>query len=120
MRESTARCSVMLLAIFLVALFFASADLASPPCVDCRETVRFSEDSGDPDMPDCAGPGSEAADGTPSGSAGENESSEELFRLHHDVQLEKAKWSGRASFDVERAMAILRLCASVSSLAIAF
>jgi|GEM_PF-2643034 len=120
MRKSTARCSVMLLAIFLIALFLASVELVSPTWVDCRESLRFREDCGDPDMPDCAGPGSRAIAGTSSMPSGTDKPSEIRSLSEQNTQLDKANRSEDVPFGTQRTMIILRLWASVASSVFAF
>jgi hypothetical protein len=120
MRDSTARCSVTLLAIFLIVLAFASMELVSPTRVDCREFFRFSEDCGDPDMPDCATGGVGEVTGTLSGSTGTEESPEHIPCTQHEIQLEKADKSAIVLCRGERMAIVLRLWASIASKALAF
>jgi hypothetical protein len=120
MRDSTARCSATLLAILLFVLVLASAELVSPEWVDCRESLTFIEDCGDPDMPDCARTGSEGVDGTSSTSSVADKPPEDLRFSRQDIQIATADRSGAIQFSIERMAIILRLWASVASLVFAF
>ncbi len=120
MRETTARCSATLLAILLFALVLAPAVLVSPERGDCRESLTFSEDCGDPDMPDCARTGSEGADGASSASSVADKPSEDPYFAGHDIQSDTADRSGAIPFSIEGMVIILRLWTSASPLVFAF
>ena len=120
MRESTARCSLMVLAVFLLGLVLASAELVSPSWVDCRESVRFREDGGDPDMPDCSMGGSRSTVDTAPLPSGPARPAGGPSCFASDIQPSEADRSGAVSVEVERRVLIFRLWSSVASLVIAF
>jgi hypothetical protein len=104
----------------VVGFLMCLALVVQPPAVECRETIRFTDDAGDPDMPDRVGGGADSPSGLTVSLPGEAQ----------PLRLEPAEKSGargvhrelwqeyvRARRPVVR---LLRLWSSVTSWLIAF